>query len=567
LPRPLVAAAMIAAGIALAFSAIAVSQVSLHKYFSIDEFQYSHAAWLVARGEIPYRDFYQHYMPLLYHWLALPFVLGAKSPTAIVALRLILLPFLAISLWAVYRVNRTDGRWAIFGPLFLLSVRPFVDRAIEIRPDGMATALFFLALALLQVEKIDPRRRALLAGACAAASVLASQKALYYGLAFSLGLAIDLFVNRRRRVFLLADPARFCAAAAGVLGMFLLYLVITGAWAGWVEHSLSYSVRHQINYPGFPFLETLSTILPSAGWLFVLAAVGVIATIWRLANRGPEATSDPDLLLLGALASTFASFALTRAPYVYCLVPFFPALCAFSARGAAALGRWLLVGRLAPALAILAVSIAGLQLGQAYADLAPSAARGNAHQVEVLRRIGTLTRPDEPVFDLAGAGVTRPHVLFHYYADRLQLELWSRELERETPEALRRAGCVLLLVDRRFERLSPGLRNYLLAQYQPYDGDLRIWGRRYRPMPGRLFTDSFYAIRDGRYFVWPPTALTTGTLRIDGRPVPPGPFSLHKGIRVVEYSGAATDLSVLWLPADDAVWRPRPGLPPRFSIL
>ena len=31
-----------------------------------DEFQYAHAAWLVSKGAVPYRDFFDHHFPLLY---------------------------------------------------------------------------------------------------------------------------------------------------------------------------------------------------------------------------------------------------------------------------------------------------------------------------------------------------------------------------------------------------------------------------------------------------------------------------------------------------------------------
>ena len=33
-------------------------RIALERYYSIDEFQYAHAGWLVSRGAVPYRDFF-----------------------------------------------------------------------------------------------------------------------------------------------------------------------------------------------------------------------------------------------------------------------------------------------------------------------------------------------------------------------------------------------------------------------------------------------------------------------------------------------------------------------------
>ena len=38
------------------------------RFFTIDEYQWGHASWLVATGQIPYRDFYEHHLPLGYLW-------------------------------------------------------------------------------------------------------------------------------------------------------------------------------------------------------------------------------------------------------------------------------------------------------------------------------------------------------------------------------------------------------------------------------------------------------------------------------------------------------------------
>ena len=542
-------------------------RIALERYYSIDEFQYAHAGWLVSRGAVPYRDFFQHYMPLLYQSLAVPFLFLDSDPTAMRALRVVAFPIVLWIAYSCYRINSSsDGGWAILAPLFLLSVNAFVTRAVELRPDGYATALFFSAIALLSGGKPASRRRAVLAGALAGASFLASQKALYYCLAFVVAFAIDAASNRRRRRFLLGDPAGFVAGAAAVLFAFAIFLTVTGAWPGWVEHAVRWSIYHQRHYYGFPFARTLFPVFFENRLLFFLALIGLAVSFRRMFAAGVAGANPEDVLPVLALGSTFASFALTRAPHVYCLVPFFPALCVFSARGAVALGRRSFTGRAAPVLRIALALVLASELVQAYRRLDVATMNRNDYQQATLARVAALTREDEPVFDNAGAAVARPHVLFHYYGDRLHLELRAKELETRAPEGMLRTGCVLVLYERRFVVLPPKLLAFISENYQPYDGDLRLWGRRYRT-EGRPMKDQFYAIRDGRYFVSPASALDAGKLLIDGRPVLSPTFALTRGMKSVEYSGSERQIYLLWLPANGIRYAPRPGLPPRFLTL
>src|SRR6185437_4961750 len=40
-----------------------------HRYFMVDETEHLHAAWCMAQGQIPYKDFFEHHMPLI--WIIL----------------------------------------------------------------------------------------------------------------------------------------------------------------------------------------------------------------------------------------------------------------------------------------------------------------------------------------------------------------------------------------------------------------------------------------------------------------------------------------------------------------
>src|SRR6185295_17326952 len=111
----------VAIGLALAGFAVLAVKLALDKYFTIDEFQYAHAAWLVAHGSVPYRDFFEVHHPLVYQVLSPVFLLRGDDPTAIVGLRAGMLAFLALACVSAARLSaeRDSGRAAaLLAPLF-----------------------------------------------------------------------------------------------------------------------------------------------------------------------------------------------------------------------------------------------------------------------------------------------------------------------------------------------------------------------------------------------------------------------------------------------------------------
>ncbi|MFP2926220.1 hypothetical protein ACLESO_13580, partial [Pyxidicoccus sp. 3LG] len=192
---------------------------------------------------------------------------------------------------------------------------------------------------------------------------------------------------------------------------------------------------------------------------------------------------------------------------------------------------------------------------------------GNARQREVLARIGTLTGPEDVVYDNSGGYVSRPHAHFYFYTDAYLRGSEAVRLAREIPEALVAKECVLRVDDLRTSGLPLELRSFLDENYQPFDGDIHVWGRRYVITEGQSLEGHFLAIRDDHYFVEPAEALTRGRLFVDGVRVTEPALSLRRGEHVVRYEGAGGHFHLLWLPRDGRRWTPRPGLPSTYSRL
>src|SRR5581483_468128 len=541
----------IAIGVALAWFALETAFLGLRKSFSIDEFQYAHAAWLVAHGSVPYRDFFEVHFPLVYQALAPVFAI---------------LGFLALACFGAAGINRREGRVdSLLAPLFLLALPPFVTLAIEIRPDAAACALFLAALGALRAARLGDRAAGFASGAFLVAAVWSSQKAAFYGSIFAIALVSDVLRRLRRKSAgasaLLRSPLFFCLGALSVAGAVALYLTVTRSWAAWWSWCFVWAAAHERGYPGFSWRRYFDPIALDALWALGLGGLGLATTVRRLTD-GRRALSDPDLLLVAAVPSTLASFALQRAPYPYSLLPFLAVAAVLAARGAALL--------LAAASAVQRVSAAVLLacvLGLQSAAIARFVASSNAHQLAVLGRVAELTAPSDAAYDNSGGYVSRPHAFFYFYTDSYLRESIPEKLARDVPRAILANGAVLSLVDLRFDSLPDDLRAFVARHFQPVDGDIALWGQHYVVPDGGRLADTFLAVRSDRYFVAPPEALGDGTLRIDGEPVTGPGLSLAAGTHALAYDGPARELDVLWLPRNGERWTPRRGLAATFSRL
>lgn len=545
----------------LGFS-LQATRLALHKSFSIDEFQYAHAAWLVAHGQVPYRDFFEVHLPLLYQGLALVFRVLGDEPLNVLALRAAMLVPLALTGTAAAVLNRRWGWLAgVLAPVLLLATPDFVTLATEIRPDALAIALFLGALACLSVARGDTPWRLFGSGVLLVAAVWSSQKVLFYGGAVGLVLAVDLVLRRGRAPALVPSPRAFLSGVAAALAAIAAYLTVTQSWGAWWHWCFVWAADHQRHYPGFSWRSYFDPVWKAHLWLFTLAVLGWVATArrWWLARW-----SDGELLLLLAAPATFGSYALQRAPFPYSLLPFLAVVALFAARGAAVvLGllrapAWRLAGS-AALLVLLATQALRLEAVLARSD--------NSQQRAVLERLSRLTGPEDVAYDNSGGYVSRPHAHFYFYTDAYLRKAIPDTLAREVPEALVARGGVLYLADLRSEALPASLKRFLAEHYQPLDGDISLWGQRYSVPEGGSVAGSFLAVRDDRYFVEPAAVLESGSLFIDGVRVRVPVFSLARGAHSVRYEGPVGAFFLLWLPRDGQRWTPRPGLPARYSRL
>jgi hypothetical protein len=541
--------------------------LGVNRFYNIDELRYAHAAWLVFQGQLPYRDFWDPKFPFLYQTLSLAFIGAGDDPTRVHGMRFAMLAFFAMTGWAGWQINRAKlGRWAVLSPVFMLSLWCFTFVGLEIQPDGLATALFFTALAVLVIGRFPKWARGFLAGALLGLALWTSQKAFSYGSVLGVGFAVDVLYNRRRRVYLLANPLAFVAGIGLVGAGVATYLAATGSLAAWFDLCVKTVVfSHSDLFPDRSLWITFRLLLRDGWVLMLLAAVGVADAVATLRRAGLLAPSHKDVLLLASLVFTFLAWYLQRGPYLYSLVPFMAALCIVAARGAHATWQHV-VGWQGATVRRRMVATAGLcalvgihfvaALTRAGMDRVPD----NTYQHHVLSQIAALTGPEDPIYDNSGSYVARPHAFDPYFTNFLmRTKSMTDRLAVEVPEAIQRSSCAVFLFDARAIDLPPPLRVWLAAHFRPVTRDIWLWGKRFRFSgdPGEF--DTFHAFRAAYYTIWPQEALQTGTILVDGVAVGSKGFPLASGAHMVTFAGPrATAFDIVWSPSAD-------GLPPNFA--
>src|SRR5262245_8040993 len=162
--------------------------------FDPDEFEHAHDAWLMWKGMVPYKDFFEHHTPWyyyvlrpFYHWIQVDasfenahrFLLAARGLSFVLT---------ALATYLVYRIGRVwrDARTGLVAALFYVAQPVVLQKTIEMRPDVLALPFFLGGLVLLLrglergTDSAAPDlRRFLAAGLSVGAAIMCTQKMMF----------------------------------------------------------------------------------------------------------------------------------------------------------------------------------------------------------------------------------------------------------------------------------------------------------------------------------------------------------------------------------------------------
>lgn len=269
-----------------------------------DAFEHMHAAYLVAHGQTPFRDFFEHHTPLFYFMM--PLILGLKHPgfNTMIHAKWVSLGFHLLTLLVVFGWIRKLAGTAVatITTVLLAGSSSFFLWGVHTYLDTYAAPFVILSAWLLPVRR-GHRTGAFLSAFCIGIAVLFTQKAVFAGLpaaaVFLLRGVRELRVPGERRAWL-ADLSMY--VLGGVLAALALPVLLGPAgFRAFVQDAVVLNMHWKARHSGLPSLTTMFSL----DTLFcVVAAISIAVGLVRLARRRwvPVEQDIPALYLLAMCA-------------------------------------------------------------------------------------------------------------------------------------------------------------------------------------------------------------------------------------------------------------------------
>lgn len=526
-----------------------------------DESQHLHAAWLVASGRVPYRDFWENHTPLFYYLLAPLTRWFADRPAVYTAGRAIMVLLTIPTLALVYRLaRRLDSRVAALA-VFLLAVQSrFAEYTTQVRPDVPGLIAWLAMLWALVRWREDGRSKWLWVTGFALGVYAAFTPKAVYG---ALGVAVLILVACRgeRRGFprsIGALTSLVVCAGIPLLGL-LGWLWMTGgpaALTGFVTDAVIGNLR----YPDF------TKQLPDSDEGLVIYALAVIGAVLTVRRHGRTVLLSPlhgPLLLTAGVLTALLTFPRTPAVYRYTWMPVLVVAAVYASVALIAVidyarARSNPLMRIAAALVLTVVT--AIPVGTSVLNLRRDQHK-NQHRMARMRTELAYACPGEPVLDGTAFAVFRPSA-YHFQVLVRGLRSWIAAgviPEQRLLEELYRARAPVADPDQRLHAVGPGVDTFLATYYGAGPDGLLLAGTIV-PLPkGPTFgSRSVTLLMAGQYHL---TVSDEVAITIDGSPVHEELVSLEAGRHELTWQGSDGRISLLIAPCHERRGHVRPGTP------
>ncbi|HUV42420.1 MAG TPA: glycosyltransferase family 39 protein [Patescibacteria group bacterium] len=411
--------------IAILFCLALRFDLAMNRFFDEDEFRHLYRSYLLAQGQMPYRDFGYSFSPFLIAYFA-PLFLFLKEGVVVLffARALNFLVFLATLLVLFYIGNLAFNRLTGVVAAFFWALLPLnLSKTIEIRPDNFSL-LFWLAsfLFLLMAEKKKKKRLFLLmAGFTYGLAFLILMKVAFGYLGLFAGL---LFVSRGTWKKLWEN---FFFFHLGVLIPFLalfLFAFLLGDIPKVIysvfllPYEINRSYGKMFFDPIFPFIPNDAFYglggrsLPWCLTIFVifLGVAGLIKQAFQAAFKGYQLISL--FLIFSFLGFAFLVFFFIYITLLQNYLPLLVILCLLAAIFLVDLGHWLqkkigllwLIGWLS----LFSLSCFGLWQSERV-----QTKWKNTGQLQIVNNILLVSEPGDAVYDMTGYHLYRQPGYFY----------------------------------------------------------------------------------------------------------------------------------------------------------
>ncbi|MCI0410188.1 MAG: glycosyltransferase family 39 protein, partial [Acidobacteria bacterium] len=227
-----------------------------------DELEHLHAAWAVAQGQVPHRDFFQNHPPLLYYLMAPIAAVMGEDLRIIYVGRAVMLAGLLLILLQLYWIARDcfDAQTGLLAILLLSFVLLWLRPSYEFRPDILQTLLGLEGLRrFMKAWKQDSRLELFLSGTILGVGFWVLSKILFPFAGLSLVFVVSTVLRRSAAALRhnLAGLLLFLGAFAVpvLVGGFLLWTA--GALPGFLRWGIINTFRYPVTFSAFKQLQPL----------------------------------------------------------------------------------------------------------------------------------------------------------------------------------------------------------------------------------------------------------------------------------------------------------------------
>jgi hypothetical protein len=497
-----------ALGVASVWVMVFVHQFALSRFFTIDEYQWGHATWLIRQGKVPYRDFYEHHLPLGY-LLHSAFLSdeGSFTHRALLlrkigfAYILLAASFVGLAGFGAHR----DPFKSLLSVIVPFSIGFGLMSAIDYRGDNWSALMLICCFAVLELNQRSRREwLSALAGLLFACSILMTQKCILLGGPAIALMLIPSFWQRiavepppwlsRLSPLQIYHPTWFCAVALVPVAL----LLTLGAWLGVLGRAFQITfvqaLQHEHLYPRFSAWRYVGPFLNYAPW--TSAALAGFAVAYVILGRDRFWVLPTLLVLLGGMQIA-APF-----PYNFVLASVLIGLCAV--RGYCGVVQWCMhkcrgLKTLSPLLHLLylvPLLLVPPQLG--FVKVTTT----NEQQLETLREIESHSTPSDVVIDSEGSALFRPDRGYYWYQGAAHVEMFHDYYRGAFVDDLRATRAIFWIDGFRTEQLPEVAREYLRGHYIRFHGDLFVLGRSFAKNAGdHSLVSDFDVVRAGAYYL------------------------------------------------------------------
>jgi 4-amino-4-deoxy-L-arabinose transferase-like glycosyltransferase len=451
--------------------------------FDPDEFEHAHDAWLMWKGMVPYKDFFEHHTPWyyyvlrpFYHWIAV----AASFENAhrfLMAARGLSLVLMAVATYLVYRIGRAwrDVRTGLVAALFFVAQPVVLQKTIEMRPDMLALPFLLAGLLLLlrELERAPDSgapdlRQFIAAGFAVGAAIMCTQKMMFALPGLLAGLGI--WVLRGGRAGILRRSSAILVFVAGIaIPAALTWVAFAARHAGHEFIFNNFVVNAQWkHFETHMWDEVYDTSKP----LLFVALAGPLLSLFAILRMRER--RDGDVLLLCTGLGVFAGLRIIPVAQRQYYLMLFPIVCLWAAQ-ALLWGVETLPGRLGRLRSVLfGLALFGL-LWKPVRGVNDEAHRRNSEQLAKLRTVFERTQPTDIVMDgWEGMGVFRPHAFYYFFLhEEVRAVLPSKPVDALLVEL--ESGHVrpkLIAMDQNLRALGPRFVSFVETHYTSSDGFL-----------------------------------------------------------------------------------------------